>query len=351
MYFMRFLHPEPVWHNPQVYPVFIPFAGCKTRCVFCAQNIQTGQELQKCEDLIQQVEKHFAEVEHKRPPDLAYYGGTFTALPEDDQARFLELAARLKDQGKIRQVRCSTRPDAVTPNQLKKLRAWGLDCIELGVQSFCSAPLTASLRQYSGATTYKACQMVQETGMSLGVQLMPGMPGQTPRHFKEDIKLCLELKPDAARLYPCLVLRGTALAERWERGQYKPWKLEDTLELLSPAVLALWEHGIRTIRLGLAPEDGLLDNILDGPFHYALGQCLRSRALFIFLKNKLAPEGSKSFAHGKVLYAPKRVQGEFFGHKGDLKEAYKNIGLSTQNVKWCQHEYFELLESGEVPEA
>lgn len=343
---MRFLHPEPSWHNPQVYPVFIPFAGCKTRCVFCAQNLQTGQQLDNTQNIIQRVEEHFSSTDYKNPPDLAYYGGTFTAIPEDEQTDFLELAARLKKQGKVRQVRCSTRPDAITPRQLKRLREAGLDCIELGVQSFCSVPLGASLRNYSGASAYKACQMVQETGMSLGVQLLPGMPGQTTRHFKEDIKICLELKPDVVRLYPCLVLKGTALAERWGRGHYMPWSLETTLEVLSPGVLSLWEHGIRTIRLGLAPEDGLTESILAGPYHPAIGQCLRSRALYLFLKRRLAAGKDLFLTVGKKLMAPKRVQGEFFGHKGDLKAAYAQIGITTDNVHWWEYEYFELVDAG-----
>lgn len=342
---MRFLHPEPVWHNPQVYPVFIPFAGCKTRCVFCSQDLQTGQELQPYPDIIKQVEEHFTVMDYKKPVDLAYYGGTFTALPEEEQEAFLALAARLKNKGVVRQVRCSTRPDAITPQQLRKLRAWGLDCIELGVQSFCSAPLAASLRGYSGATAYKACQMVEETGMSLGVQLMPGMPGQSARHFDEDVNICLELKPDVVRLYPCLVIRGTALAARWEHGHYTPWSIEDTMARLSPALLSLWEHGIRTIRLSLAPEEGLLENIVAGPFHPALGQCLRSRALHLFLRARLLGENGDRLAAGKKLMAPRRVQGEFFGHKGDLKDAYAEIGLSTANVEWWNNEFFELVEA------
>lgn len=341
---MRFLHPEPIWYNPQVYPVFIPFAGCKTRCVFCAQELQTGQTLESSHSIVKRVEEHFAASAYKKQVDLAYYGGTFTAIPEEEQEEFLALASRLKAKGLVRHVRCSTRPDAITPNQLRKLRAWGLDCIELGVQSFCSAPLSTSLRDYSGAAAYQACQMVQETGMSLGVQLMPGMPGQTHLHFTEDIKICLELKPDVVRLYPCLVIRGTALAARWERGYYEPWTLEDTLSRLSPAVLALWEQGIRTIRLGLAPEDGLTENILAGPYHPALGQCLRSRALYLFLKHRFAPEGGARPAQGKLLFAPKRVQGEFFGHKGDLKQDYAAIGITTSNIRWWHEDYFELMD-------
>lgn len=341
---MRFLHPEPPKHDYKIYPVFIPFAGCKIRCLFCAQNLQTGQQAQKFKNQIKQVEEYFKQSGGKQVLDLAFYGGTFTALPQEEQEAYLAMAAKLREQGLVRQIRCSTRPDAVNPQQLKRLLELGLDFIELGVQSFCSEPLAASLRGYTGETAHLACKMVLESGMGLGIQLMPGMPQQSPKHFAEDIKICLELKPEAVRLYPCLVISGTGLSACWERGYYTPWSLEETLEALSPAVLDLWECGIKTIRMGLAPEEGLLENILAGPYHPALGQCVRSRALYLFLRKILATENGSKLSPGKRLFAPKRVQGEFFGHKGNLKTAYANMGLSPENITWWNNNHFELKD-------
>lgn len=339
---MRFAHPEPYVQSPPVFPVFIPFAGCPRRCVFCAQELQTGTALKPTAQVLSEIREHFARLEEGSGLDLAFYGGTFTALPVEEQEAYLALAQELKAQGKVREVRCSTRPDNVSGKQLEWLRGLGLDCIELGVQSFCSSPLEASRRNYSGSDAYNACLRVQLSGLSLGIQLMPGMPGMRPEQFKEDIKICLDLKPDVVRLYPCLVLEGTILAEEWRMGKYSPWSLDTVLDVLPMAVLLLWRRGIRVIRLGLAPEQGLTENILDGPYHPALGQRLRSEAIFLYLQSKLK-ENQFNIPPHFTLYAPARVQGEFYGHKGELKASYAKLGLHPGNVRWWENDFFELV--------
>ena len=334
---MRFFHPEPPAINPKIYPAFIPFAGCPERCVFCAQEAQTGRKDFSTPLLLDEIERAFSAPDRGDRVELAFYGGTFTALDIDTRRALLKLAARLKAQGKISRVRCSTRPDAVTPEDLDAMRAQGLDCIELGVQSFCAEPLSASRRNYTGEAAYSACRLVRQSGLELGIQLMPGMPGMRRAHFEEDIKLCLELKPEFMRLYPCLVLKNTRLEAMWRSGAYTPWNEALVLELLPGAMLALWEHGIRIIRLGLAPEKTLEGQILAGAHHPALGQSLRSLALLAFIRKTLP-----ALPKGKTLYVPRRFQGEFFGHKGNLKPDYAQMGITAAAVRWRENNCFEI---------
>ena len=83
-------------HAPIV-PVFLPFAGCRTRCIYCAQNIQTGQGahtppaavLDACDGMLA-----FRKQRGLPPCGLAFFGGTFTGQPPED----LELClARTRD--------------------------------------------------------------------------------------------------------------------------------------------------------------------------------------------------------------------------------------------------------------
>jgi histone acetyltransferase (RNA polymerase elongator complex component) len=311
--------------------------------VFCAQDIQTGVPLRPPESILRSLEESFAGMEAQNPArDLAFYGGTFTALPRETQNSFLAVAARLKREGKIRRVRCSTRPDAVSPRRLAALRRLGLDDLELGIQSFCDLPLRASRRGYSGTEARAACLKAREAGLGLGVQLMPGMPGMEEKHLEDDVEQCLELRPDTVRLYPCLVLAGTALAREWEEGAFLPWSLERICRLLPRAILALWGRGIRVIRLGLAPEKNLKENLLAGAWHPSLGQSLRGRALQLYLSSRLPGEPEK--LKGKILCAPRRAQGEFFGHRRELRPSYAAMGLEQKQVRWWNNDFFELLE-------
>ncbi len=326
----RFAHPEPPRQNPQgaarpgVLPVFLPYAGCPQRCVFCNQQAQTGQAPEPLSAIHERLAAHLATTARHAPQELAFYGGTFTALPDAWPRRFLESAASHVASGRITRIRCSTRPDAVDAPLLAELKGLGLSLVELGVQSFDAAALAASSRGYDGSTALAACHLVRQAGLGLGVQLMPGMPGQGVAAFRADIATAAALRPELARLYPCLVLEGTPLAESWRAGEYAPWSLDAAQEELSSALLALWEAGIPVARIGLAEQPGL--KVLAGPRHPALGQLARSRALLLFAQGKLSalPESAQ------VLLVPRRLQGEVLGQRNALAGAYAALGLRVE---------------------
>ncbi|WP_245628690.1 elongator complex protein 3 [Salidesulfovibrio brasiliensis] len=287
---LAFEHPEPRGQRDRILPVFLPFAGCPYRCVFCAQDRQTGRTADSLDAELRALKEMLAEAHAagRGPYELAFYGGTFTALPEPWPETFLELAARYRERGLICAVRCSTRPDCVDGPMLARLRGLGLDTVELGIQSFDDKALAASGRCYDGETARRACRTVAGADLGLGIQLLPGLPGDRPGVFQADVRTAATFSPATARLYPCLVIAGTRLARMYGRGEYEPWGMERALLELSEGVLHLWRHGVRVIRIGLAPEGALGRDLLAGPWHEALGQSVRGRALLRFIRERLA---------------------------------------------------------------
>ena len=337
------LFPAPESHRvrSRIQPVFIPFQGCATICVFCAQTLQTGERPRTVRailtDLEGSLERALAEGGGKR--ELAFYGGTFTALPLSDQFACLELANQYREKGLVTKVRASTRPDTLTPGHLASLRHAGLDMLELGVQCFSDTPLAVSRRGYSGETALLGCRMARESGLDLGIQLMPGMPGMRHDDFVHDLNTTLSLKPAAVRLYPCLVLAGTDLATMFHRGEFTPWSLETVIPLLATAQRAFWDAEIPVIRIGLAPQDALdQDGILAGPAHPALGSIVRSLALFHLVRDQAARLNRPI----ESLALPRRFQGEFWGHGGALKKDYELMGIVPSKVTWNDMEHCEI---------
>jgi len=326
----RFAHPEPprpsAAPRPRVFPVFLPLAGCPGRCLYCNQPAQTGQAPEPLGAVLERARAELSAL--AQPVELAFYGGTFTALPLPWQHRFLDLATELRDSGRVTRVRCSTRPDAVTPALLAELRARGLDLVELGVQSFQDRALAASGRGYGGALALAACRMVAEASLGLGVQLLPGMPGHGPDDLAGDVEvvasLPFEARPEFVRLYPCLVLEGTGLAGLWRAGEFSPWPLPVAVEALAAALRVLWAAGVPTARLGLAEEPGLA--VLAGPRHPALGQMARARALFLHVRDLLAGLP----APVATLLVPARWQGEVLGQGNALAADYAALGLRVE---------------------
>lgn len=364
--------------RPRILPVFLPFAGCPTRCVFCAQDVQTGQrggadsvahalvlaetrlehearqmDAGRRPDSARQSDatpvrgaRHSATAASPPTPlEIAFYGGTFTLLPEEQRVACLELAHRWRKREVVCRVRCSTRPDAVTERGLADLHTAGMDCVELGIQSYDDTALTAASRGYAGATARAACAMVAGAGLELGVQLMPGMPGVTPEVFRADVRTALSPDADGAtplasflRFYPCLVLRGTPLAERWRAGIYVPWSLDTTVDALADGLLAAWARGVAVVRMGLSPEDGLDDAVLDGPVHPALGQLVKAEALRRYVAVHLARLPGPPVRLG----APRRLRGLLWGHANGLVDAYATMGITRAMVYWRDDDIFTL---------
>ncbi len=337
-----FKHPEPEHTKTRIWPVFMPFMGCPSKCIYCSQDRQTGTGAKTLSEIYQDLEREipvFFAQKKRKPLELAFFGGTFTALPYEWQQRFISIAAEFKKRGYLTKVRCSTRPDCIDAKSISQLRESGLDMIELGIQSFSLEILRRSARNYSPETAVKACRTVRDSGLILGIQLLPGLPGDKRGDFQTDIDQTIALSPAAVRIYPCLTVKGTGLEKLYLTGKYSPWSLSRTEEELAPALLRLWEHNIQVIRIGVAHENGFEENIVAGPLHPAMGQMVRSKALYLYLAAQLG----KSPTAPQQLVVPQQYSGELWGHKSNLKSLYAQIGISPDNTSFEKTIKFKII--------
>ena len=316
----------------RIIPVFLPFLGCPCHCVYCAQDKQTGEDAS--ENVRDILEKACAATSEMPPcragenRELAFYGGTFTALPSVDRTSCLDFLSRLRREGRITRARCSTRPDALAPKVLKELLQNGVDLVELGIQSFDDDALALSRRGYSGRDAEEGCRKVHEAGLSLGVQLLPGMPGSTPEVFLADVRKALSLSPSCLRFYPCLVPEGTVLARWYREGRYVPWTIEETVKTLGEALRLAWQADVSVIRLSVAPEPAFDAVLLAGPRHPALGALIQAEALLLS-----AEDAVRRLGHAPVrLTLPRFCQGFMYGDKGTLKERWQALGLGPERI-------------------
>jgi len=347
---LRFSHPEPGPATTRIWPVFLPYAGCAARCVYCAQHLQTGEPPASLEAARRELDAALgaALAAGRGPYEIGFYGGTFTALPGDHAERFTALAQTYRERELVTRVRCSTRPDAADAGRLAVLRGLGLDMVELGVQTFEADVLTRSGRGYGPEAVFRACEAVRGSGLALGVQLLPGLPGHTPEMFARDVARVAALTPvaaEAARIYPCVVAAGTRLAAMHAAGEYTPWSLTTTVAAVARGLVELWRAGVRVIRVGLAPQAELAAAVLAGPAHPALGNKARALALFWLVR-----EQARRLGHGpKGMLVPRRYGGELWGHGGELAAAYAGIGLTRDSVRLADTPEFELWTAAGGP--
>lgn len=330
----RFIWREIHHAGPPVVPVFLPFAGCRTRCVYCAQPEQTGRGPLAGEDPAPALARGEAMLRERKtrglpPAEAAFYGGTFTAQHPPFLETCLDAASAWLHEGLITRWRCSTRPDALDPALLSRMRALGCATVEIGVQSFDEAVLRASHRAYDGETAAGAMRLVRARGMDAGAQLLPGLPGSTPAIFLEDVRRALALGCALLRFYPCLVLRGTGLASLYGRGLYRPWELPATIDALGQGWRMAMDAGVPVIRMGVASEPSLLESLIAGPWDPALGTRVRSRALARALRDCL-PAGERAVS----AIIPRAAQGYLWGQGRETAPRLAELGVTPATVTW-----------------
>lgn len=316
--------PWPRRRRLKIAPVFLPFLGCPGRCVFCNQEEQTGQAAaaspEQVREMLAEREAALRGMDGRKLAQLAFYGGTFTAMPDNIWNMCLEFAIAMRKQGLIADFRCSTRPDRLAPQRLLDLKNAGCALVELGIQSFNDAALAASGRGYGAAQASAACAALRTAGLGPGIQLMPGLPGATPQDFLRDARMALEEGAACLRFYPLLVLAGSPLAKMWAKRQYQPLALETTLNILADAWLMAAERNVPVIRMGVAPQAGLDTAILAGPAHPALGSRVMGLALCHAVARRAA---GRQFR----LRLPAAMQGCWRGWRGELNVAWRQLRL------------------------
>jgi histone acetyltransferase (RNA polymerase elongator complex component) len=267
--------------RPRIYPIFLPHAGCPFQCVYCDQRAVNSaapegllgdQAQSQLGPLLREARKSALVGE------VAFYGGTFTALPRQQMQLLLGIVTPYIEEGLFCGIRFSTRPDCLTPDICSFLKQFPVQTVELGVQSFSDVVLARSRRGYVQVQVERACALVREHGWNLGIQLMPGLPGDTPERFQQSVAATIALEPAFVRLYPTVVLAETQLAQWTRSGEYRPLTIEQAVRWCVPAYDAFGKAGIPIARLGLHADLGLQsgDALVAGPYHPAFGQLVRS---------------------------------------------------------------------------
>lgn len=258
--------------------IFVPHQGCPCACSFCNQKTITGQnELPTADDVRNAVETALRKKEYEY--EIAFFGGSFTAIDRKYMLELLEAAYPYVKNGQVKGIRISTRPDCIDYEVLDILKKYGVTSIELGAQSMDDEVLEANRRGHTAQDICNASELIKEYGFELGLQMMTGLYKDTAEKSIETAKKIIELAPSTARIYPTVVLKGTYLAELYLKEEYTPLNADDSAELCAILVPMFENAGIKIIRLGLHSSRDIKENMLAGGFHDSFGELVKSRIM------------------------------------------------------------------------
>lgn len=303
--------------NHYIIPIFISHQGCPHQCVFCNQDrIARVVEEVTAQDVEKTIDEYLESIKNKKATiEVSFFGGTFTAIDVNKQKELLTVARAYKEKGLINKIRLSTRPDAINNYILDYLKEYKVDIIELGVQSLDNEVLRLSGRGHSDLDVVNASRLIKEKGITLGHQIMPGLPGDSFEKDIETVKRSIEMKPDLCRIYPALVIKDTPMEDMYKDGRYKPYSLEDAVTVSREMYKLYKEENIHIIRMGLQPTESITwgQDIVDGPFHPAFRELVEGSLICENIKSKIniddniiielnSKDLSKLYANKKVYF-------------------------------------------------
>ncbi|MCX7615328.1 MAG: radical SAM protein, partial [Clostridiales bacterium] len=161
-----------------IIPIFIPHLGCPHNCVFCNQRKIAGTLKSPTPYEVRAlIEKGLLVSGH--PAEIAFYGGSFTAIDTKLQESYLDTAYTFIKTGLVSNVRLSTRPDCIDDKTILRLKKYGVTTVELGAQSMDDGILKLSGRGHTKKDIIEASRKIKNSGMKLILQMMCGLPGDT----------------------------------------------------------------------------------------------------------------------------------------------------------------------------
>lgn len=263
-----------------IIPIFVSHRGCPHDCIFCNQKKITGsggdvsgpEVKEKIEEYLNTIPQEDSLIE------AAFFGGSFTAIPIAQQKELLEAVQPFIDKGFINNIRISTRPDCISTEIIDILKTYRVQIVELGVQSMDEEVLNISHRGHSDQDVIDAVNLLKQNGFTVGVQVMVGLPGDSKAKSIETVQKLVALKPHIARIYPALVIRNTYMEKMYLNGLYKPFSLEETVDICKELLMIFERNNIEVIRIGLQPTENIEEGkeVVAGPFHPSMRQLVVS---------------------------------------------------------------------------
>lgn len=278
-----------------IIPIFVPHLGCPNDCIFCNQKSISGQKENMTREKAKKIIDNYLESIKKEEAqvEIAFYGGSFTAIETKLQEELLEVAYEYVKNGKVKSIRISTRPDCINKEILKRLKKYQVKTIELGVQSANDYILKRANRGHTFADVKKASKMIRWNGFKLGHQMMVGLPESTRIDEINTAKALIKLKPKMIRIYPVLVVKNTKLDKEYQEGKYEPLPLVQAVEICKELVRMFADKDIEIIRVGLQSTDEIAEpgskksEVVAGPYHPAFRQLVESAMWYDAIVEKI----------------------------------------------------------------
>ena len=307
--------------------IFVPHAGCPHRCSFCDQHSISGAAFIPRADHVKKVcSETLAQISSPQETEIAFFGGSFTAISRDYMTELLEAASGYVGKDKFKGIRISTRPDYIDGEVLGLLKSFGVSSIELGAQSLDDKVLELNERGHTAGDVIKACGLIRGYGFELGLQMMIGLYGSTPASEQLTCDTACSLRPDTVRIYPVVILKNPRLGELFLSGEYRPFGFDEAVETAARFMQRFEDEGIRVIKVGLHASELVEKDMLGGFYHPAFRELCEAVIYRDLIEQALA--GYENVTYADFLVPEKKLS--------------KALGQKKSNIRYFENKNIRL---------
>jgi len=310
--------------------LFVPHNGCPHQCSFCNQKAISGHREQVTPADVDSAAQIALENPDSRGGEIAFFGGSFTAIDRETIISLLSAAYRYIENGSFKGIRISTRPDAIDEEICVILKKYGVTAVELGAQSMDDRVLLLNRRGHTADDIIRASEMLKSFDFELGLQMMTGLYGSDGNESIETAKKIIALKPQTVRIYPTVVLENTPLAELYRNGEYNPQSVEEATEICAELLLMFHKADITVIRTGLHSGGDVEGEYLAGAYHPAFKELCEGK---IYLKKALGFIKNNKIAKGEIeIHVPPKAISQMTGQKKTNIIKLQSLGYNARVI-------------------
>ncbi len=238
--------------RPESFSLYVSIPFCPSRCSYCSfisQNIAMAYRvlpdyLRLLCDEIRQTGPIAAAL-GLRLETVYFGGGTPTALEAGQLAQIMAVIGEAFDLSTVAEYTVEAgRPDTITPQKLAAIRQGGAGRISVNPQTFHPQVLAAIGRNHTVEQFYEGFAMAREAGFDcINIDLIAGLPGDTPEGFGQSIEKALALAPENITLHTLSVKRAAGLGA--EGGAAQGVRYHQAVEMVDYGHRRMGEQGYR----------------------------------------------------------------------------------------------------------
>ena len=230
-------------------------------CIYCDNRTFNPAYCQRQESISRQLEagKQFFSRKYPEMKYLAYFQAYTNTYASIDHLRSLyEEALSVTD---VVGIVIGTRPDCVSDELLDYLETLNQRCfliVEYGVESANDETLRRINRGHNFEQSCLAIEKTHQRGILTGAHIILGLPGEDVQESLRQAPIISSLPIDILKIHQMQIIRGTRLAEEYEKSPFHIYSIEEYINLIANYIQRLRKDLILERFVSQSPEDLLI---------------------------------------------------------------------------------------------